>query len=106
MLFSTFPLMTIVVAALLGRERLSLPKIAGALLATAGVGCALGVNMLEGVAPGEWIGVAATLAAALCGAVCSVFYRPYLQKYPTLPLGALSMSAAVAFYSFSRAQKR
>jgi drug/metabolite transporter (DMT)-like permease len=97
MLFATFPLMTIVIAALFGRERLSLPKIVGALLAVAGVGSALGVNMMDGVSPGEWTGVAAVLAAALCGALCSVFYRPYLDRYPTLPLGTLSMAAAVVF---------
>jgi drug/metabolite transporter (DMT)-like permease len=36
------------------------------------------------------------LAAALCGAVCSVGYRPLLQRnHPMLPLGAFAMAAAV-----------
>ncbi|MGI9485835.1 MAG: DMT family transporter [Geminicoccaceae bacterium] len=97
MLFATFPLMTIIIAALLGRERLCAPKVMGVVLTIAGVGAALGGKLLDGVARDEWIGVLAVLAAALCGALCSVFYRPYLERYPTLPIGALAMAAAVAF---------
>ena len=36
-------------------------------------------------------------ASALSGAVCSVLYRPYLEKYPTLPVSAVAMLASVAF---------
>jgi drug/metabolite transporter (DMT)-like permease len=36
-------------------------------------------------------------ASALCGAVCSVLYRPYLKKYPTLPVSAFAMLASVLF---------
>ena len=31
------------------------------------------------------------------GAACSVLYRPYLQRYPTLPVSALAMGASVLF---------
>jgi drug/metabolite transporter (DMT)-like permease len=102
LLFATFPLMTMLLAAALGRERLTLAKSLGVGLSFAGVGLAL----LDKLAPdlvGEeagtagWGGVAAVLAAALTGAVCSVLYRPYLQRYPTLPVSTIAMLASVAF---------
>jgi drug/metabolite transporter (DMT)-like permease len=97
LLFATFPLLTMVVAALLGRERLSGMKAAGVVLSIAGVGVTLGESLLVAGGRGEWIGALAVLAAALCGAVCSVLYRPYLARYPTLPVGALAMLASVVF---------
>ena len=42
------------------------------------------------------VGEGAVLAAALCGALCSVLYRPYLQRHPALPVGAVAMLASVA----------
>jgi len=39
------------------------------------------------------------LACTICGAVCSVFYRPYLRKYPALPVSAFAMLASVLFLS-------
>jgi drug/metabolite transporter (DMT)-like permease len=97
LLFSTFPLMTMIIAALLGRERLSSTKVAGVVLTIIGVGVALGERLITERAAGEWIGALLVLAAALCGAVCSVLYRPYLARYPTLPVGAWAMLASVIF---------
>jgi drug/metabolite transporter (DMT)-like permease len=97
LLFSTFPLMTMLVAASLGRERLTSTKTSGVVLTFIGVGATLGESLLAEASTGEWIGATAVLAAALCGAVCSVLYRPYLVRYPTLPVGALAMFASVAF---------
>ncbi len=37
------------------------------------------------------------LASALCGAVCSVLYRPYLRKYPPVAVSALAMLSSVGF---------
>jgi drug/metabolite transporter (DMT)-like permease len=45
----------------------------------------------------EWLGELAVFASALSGAVCSVLYRPYLKKYPTLQVSAFAMLASVAF---------
>ncbi|HEV8457721.1 MAG TPA: DMT family transporter, partial [Methylomirabilota bacterium] len=45
----------------------------------------------------EWVGELAVFASALSGAVCSVLYRPYLRKYPALPVSAFAMLASVAF---------
>jgi drug/metabolite transporter (DMT)-like permease len=97
LLFATFPLLTMVVAAALGREGLTAAKTAGVLLSFAGVAVTLGEDLLTAAGEGKWIGVLAVLAAALCGAVCSVLYRPYLQRCPTLPVGVLAMFAAVLF---------
>jgi len=85
-----------VVAAGLGRERLTWPRTLGVLLTIAGVGLALGDKVVQPGAGHGWAGELAVLAAALCGAVCSVLYRPYLDRYPALPVGAFSMLASVA----------
>ena len=63
-----------------------------------GVGFALGEKALQrGGANQGWVGELAVFASALCGAVCSVLYRPYLRKYPTLPVSAFAMLASVGF---------
>lgn len=97
LLFASFPLLTMIVAALLGRERLTLNKSIGVLLTMLGVALALGEKLFDPVAGTGLLGEAAVLLAALCGAVCSVLYRPYLQRYPTLPVGAFAMLASVGF---------
>jgi drug/metabolite transporter (DMT)-like permease len=43
---------------------------------------------------GALTGELAILASAATGAVCSVLYRPYLARYPTLPVSAFAMMAA------------
>lgn len=98
LIFASFPLLTMVIAATLGRERLSIAKTAGVLLTIVGVGVALGEKAIaRGGSDLAWVGEAAVLASALCGAACSVLYRPYLQRYPTLPVSAFAMLASVGF---------
>lgn len=98
LLFASFPLMTMVIAAALGREKLTIAKTAGVLLTMLGVGLALGEKIFDSTnAADQWIGELAVLFAAFCGALCSVLYRPYLQKYPTLSIGAFAMLASVGF---------
>jgi drug/metabolite transporter (DMT)-like permease len=106
LLFASFPLLTLLVAAALGHELLTWRKTLGVALTLAGVALALGPDALAaastppGGAPAianEWLGKAAVLASALCGAVCSVLYRPYLRRYPALPVGVWAMTAAVMF---------
>jgi drug/metabolite transporter (DMT)-like permease len=97
LIFASFPLLTMVIAAALGRERLSLAKTAGVMLTIVGVGVALGEKAARGGGESAWLGEAAVLASALCGAVCSVLYRSYLRKYPTLPVSAFAMLASVGF---------
>jgi drug/metabolite transporter (DMT)-like permease len=96
LLFATFPLLTMAIATLAGHERFDVALLAGAGLSIVGVALALGVRP-PSIATGDLaIGAACALAAALCGAVCSVLYRPLLQRHAMLPMGALSMAAAVA----------
>src|SRR4029079_8816838 len=97
-IFATFPLLTLLCATALGHERLTLAKTAGVLLTIAGVAVALAdkPGTSTGGAHG-WIGEAAVAASALTGAVCSVLYRPYLARYPALPVGALAMLGSVGF---------
>nr|WP_210277632.1 DMT family transporter [Microvirga lupini] len=97
LLFSTFPLMTMIIAALLGRERLTGAKSAGVTLTIVGVAAALGERLMTNAGSSDIIGAILVLAAALCGAVSSVLYRPYLSRYPTLPIGAWAMIASVVF---------
>jgi drug/metabolite transporter (DMT)-like permease len=98
LIFSCMPLLTMVLAALIGYERMTLLKTVGVLLTIAGVGFALGEKVIHTTgSPNEWIGELAVLGSALCGAVCSVLYRPYLRKYATLKVSAFAMFASVAF---------
>ena len=97
LIFATVPLLTLVLAAALGHERLTGGKIAGVLLTIAGVGAALGEKAVQGSGAHGWIGEAAVFGSALCGATCSVLYRPYLRRYPALPVSAFAMLAAVGF---------
>jgi drug/metabolite transporter (DMT)-like permease len=97
-IFATLPLLTMVLAAALGHERLGVAKAAGVLLTIAGVALALGEKVAHrGGGPQEWLGEAAVFASALSGAICSVLYRPYVRKYPTVPVSAFAMLASVAF---------
>ena len=93
LIFASFPLLTLVFAALVGHERVTAAKLAGILLTLAGVGFALG-DKIGGGLSGDLAGEAAILASAAVGAICSVLYRPYLRRYPTLPVSAFAMAAA------------
>ena len=99
LIFAAFPLLTLVVAALLGHERVTTRKISGILATLLGVFLALSDKLLNGASVDGWsalTGELAILASALTGAVCSVLYRPYLARYPTLPVSAFAMAAAAA----------
>lgn len=97
-IFATVPLLAMLLAVALGHERLSAAKTAGVLLTIAGVALALGEKALRrGGDPHGWLGEAAAFGAAVSGALCSVLYRPYVRRYPTVPVSALAMVAAVVF---------
>jgi drug/metabolite transporter (DMT)-like permease len=91
------PLLTLVFAAALGRERLTAFKLAGVFAAILGVALALADKLQDAPVEGAWSGAWAVVAAAACGAVCSVLYQPYLARYPTLQVSALAMLASVGF---------
>jgi drug/metabolite transporter (DMT)-like permease len=94
LIFATFPLLTLLFAAALGHERLTVAKTLGVVLTIGGVGLAMADK--TGAASTGWLGEAAAVLSAACGAACSVLYRPYLRKYDPLPVGALAMLASVA----------
>ena len=93
LIFASFPLLTLIFAALVGHERVTARKLAGILLTLAGVALALGDRI---AGSGTFAGELAILASAATGAICSVLYRPYLRRYPTLPVSAFAMAAAAA----------
>jgi len=98
LIFSCMPLLTMALGALIGYERMTIYKTVGVLFTIAGVGFALGEKTLQtSEGPNQWLGEIAVLASALCGALCSVLYRPYLRKYATLRVSAFAMFASVAF---------
>jgi drug/metabolite transporter (DMT)-like permease len=93
LIFSLFPLITLVLSSLLGHERITLPLLAGVLVSIAGVALSLAPKLeAHGT---SWWGELAVLGAAAIGAACSVLYRPYLRRYPTLPVSAFAMLASV-----------
>jgi drug/metabolite transporter (DMT)-like permease len=96
LLFSLFPLLTLVFGAATGREQVTRPLALGVLLSIAGVALSLLPKLQAGHA-GNWWGEVEVLASACVGAVCSVLYRPYLQRYPTVPVSAFAMLASVLF---------
>ena len=101
LIFATLPLLTLLLSAAVGRERLTAMKTAGVVLTIVGVGGALGEKALQrGDDAHVWIGELSVFASAVSGAVCSVLYQPYLRRYPTLPVSAFAMAASVVFLAF------
>lgn len=105
LIFSGLPLLTMLIAAALGREPLNFTKVLGVIATVAGVALALGDRATQSAGASAWTGELAVFAAALSGALCSVFYRPYLHKYPTLPVSAFAMLAAVGFLAILAARE-
>ena len=93
LIFALFPALTMLLAAIIGRERMTWPKSVGVALAVAGVAIALGEQATSGNQSSLY-GDLAMFAAALCGALCSVLYGPYLKRYPALAVGAFAMTCA------------
>ena len=80
LLFATFPLMTMVLSAFMGYEKITLPKTAGVMLTIIGVGLALGekVFFVEFSYAKGWIGELAVLGSALrwCDLQCPLQTLP------------------------------
>ncbi len=97
MLFAIFPLLTLLIASAIGQEKLTRTKTLGVFLCISGVGAALSESLFGGGLSGFLLGELAVLGSALTGALCNVFYRPYLNRYPSLIVSVISMVAAVVF---------
>jgi drug/metabolite transporter (DMT)-like permease len=100
LIFSLFPLLTMLLGAALGREQVRPRLAAGVLLSIAGVALSLSPKLQV---PGDagWWGELAVLASAAVGALCSVLYRPFLHRYPTVPVSAFAMLASVLFLALA-----
>ena len=97
-IFTTLPLLTLMIGAAIGREALTLFKAAGVGLTIVGVALTLGDRLTAPTGSGlVWLGALAMLGSAFCGALCSVLYRPYLERYPALQISFLAMVASVVF---------
>ena len=101
LIFSLFPLLTLLLGAALGRERVTRSLALGVLLSIAGVALSLLPKLQAGPGGAGWWGELAVLASAAVGAVCSVLYRPYLQRYPTVPVSAFAMLVSVFFLALA-----
>jgi drug/metabolite transporter (DMT)-like permease len=100
LIFSLFPLLTMLLAAALGREQVTQRLLAGVLLSISGVAMCLLPKLHDGHG-NDWWGEAAVFASACVGALCSVLYRPYLQRYPTVPVSSFAMLASVLFLALA-----
>ena len=88
---STLPLLTIAVAALLGREAVTLRKLAGVGVAMGGVAVALGTGLSS--APAEaWRGDLTMMAGMLAMALYNVLSRPLMARSSALAYACAGMA--------------
>jgi drug/metabolite transporter (DMT)-like permease len=92
---ATLPLSTMVVAALLGVEKLTLRKTLGVLIAVLGVAAALAAG-LSAAPEGAWRGELIMLAAVFCMAFYNVLSRPFMQRSSALGFLTVGMGAGAA----------
>jgi drug/metabolite transporter (DMT)-like permease len=86
----TLPLVTMVVAALLGREALTARKTLGVVIAVGGVAIALATG-LAGAPAGAWRGDLAMAGGTLCMAFYNVWSRPFMARSSLLGFLAAGM---------------
>ncbi len=98
-ILATMPLLTLMIAAGLGYEPLTGRKVAGTLLALAGVAVAMASQVSLGDL--SWtdliIGAGLMFGTSLCGALYNVLSRPFLQRNNAIGFTAVSMIAGAVF---------
>ena len=87
---SSLPLVTMLVAALLGRETLTWRKASGVCVAMIGVGIALGAGLSTAPA-GAWRGDLVMIGGTLIMAFYSIWSRPFMQRSSLLGFLAAGM---------------
>jgi drug/metabolite transporter (DMT)-like permease len=92
---STMPLMTMLVAAAFGAERLSVRKSTGVVIAMGGVALAL-ASGLGNAPPGAWRGEIVMLIATLCMSLYNVWSRPFMARADPLTFLTAGMGTAAA----------
>ncbi len=102
LIFSTLPLQTMIIAALMGREKLNWLKSTGIILTIVGLGVTEWHNLFSATdgSNSSWIGILLASLSAFCGASCSIFYRPYLDRYATTTVSTFAMFASALFLFF------
>jgi len=90
---SIMPLMTMLVGAAFGIERITARKTLGVLIAMAGVFLALMLG-LSGAPAGAWRGELVMLAATLCMSLYNVWSRPFIARSDPLAFLTAGMGAA------------
>ena len=90
---STMPLMTMLVGAALGIERISARKTFGVLIAMGGVFLALMLG-LSGAPAGAWRGELVMLGATFCMSLYNVWSRPFIARSDPLAFLTAGMGAA------------
>jgi drug/metabolite transporter (DMT)-like permease len=96
LVFATLPLLTLAVGGLINRCLPARRDIAAILLTLVGIAVLLGGDALAGsLAARDMLGLAAAFGATLVGAVCSSFYRPYLERYGVVKVSAIAMAASL-----------
>ena len=99
---SALPLVTMVVAALLGAEALTLRKTSGVLIAVAGVAAALGAGLASAPA-GAWRGDLIMVGATLCMALYSIWSRPLIARSSALGFLTAGMGVGAAAVTIAAA---
>jgi drug/metabolite transporter (DMT)-like permease len=94
--FSTMPLQTMIVAAVLGVERLSLRKTVGVLVAMAGVAFAL-MSDLAAAPQGAWRGDLIMVGAVFCMSFYVVLSRPFIARSDSLAFTTACMIVGEIF---------
>ncbi|MBV1693700.1 MAG: DMT family transporter [Hyphomicrobiales bacterium] len=93
---ATIPIQTLLVAAIFGREQLSISKAVGVLLAFSGIAVAFGGAAFGRDTGSYLLGDCLILLSGLCAAIYSVFGRSTLMRHGPLFVTALAMVFAVA----------
>ncbi|MCA3261058.1 MAG: DMT family transporter [Telmatospirillum sp.] len=88
---AAMPILVLVLATAMGRERMTLAKAVGAALGFAGVFIALGDRASAG--PEAWRGDLLLLGAALAGTFHAVLSVPYLRRNAALPVMVVQLLA-------------
>lgn len=94
LIFALMPLVALMLAAALGRERLTWFKLLGVGASVLGVGLALGEGVAFSGTADAWIGALWSFGGATCGAVCSVLVVPLVGRRGALTVGGLAMATA------------
>jgi drug/metabolite transporter (DMT)-like permease len=92
---ATIPVQTLIIAALFGREKLTLMKVISVVMAFLGIVVAIGPETMDLSSSGSFMGEALMMFAVLCAALYSVFSRNTLKEHGPTFVTALAMMFGV-----------